>query len=58
MNRKSLSAVQHQLGQSVEMVDIALPILFNRLPGLRMAEQPAYGDVYHFHGLTKLMLNR
>ena len=37
---------------------IALPILFNRLSGLRMAELPAYGDVYHFHGLTKLMLDR
>ena len=39
-------------------LQIALPILFNRLPRLRIAEPPAYGDVYHFHGLTKLILNR
>ena len=39
-------------------LQIALPILFNRLPKLRLTEPPAYGDVYHFHGLTKLMLNR
>ncbi len=39
-------------------LQIALPILFNRLPGLHIAEPPAYGDVYHFHGLTKLMLDR
>jgi cytochrome P450 len=37
-------------------LQIALPILFNRLPGLRIAEQPAFGDVYHFHGLSRLML--
>lgn len=39
-------------------LQIALPILFNRLPGLRIADVPSYSDVYHFHGLTKLMLNR
>ena len=39
-------------------LQIALPILFNRLPRLRIAEPSAYGDVYHFHGLTKLILNR
>ena len=39
-------------------LQIALPILFNRLPGLHICEPPAYGDVYHFHGLTKLLLNR
>ena len=39
-------------------LQIALPILFNRLPGLRIVQPPAYGDVYHFHGLTKLLLNR
>ena len=35
----------------------ALPILFNRLPTLRLAEAPLYGDVYHFHGLKSLMVD-
>ena len=39
-------------------LQIALPILFQRLPNLRIAAPPAYGDVYHFHGLTALMLDR
>ncbi len=34
----------------------ALPILFERLPGLRLTEPPAYADVYHFHGLKRLMV--
>ena len=34
----------------------ALPILFDRLPGLELVGKPAYGDVYHFHGLTRLMV--
>jgi unspecific monooxygenase len=34
----------------------ALPILFNRLPGLKLVGKPQYGDVYHFHGLTQLMV--
>ena len=34
----------------------ALPILFDRLPGLRLAAAPAYGNVYHFHGLERLMV--
>jgi cytochrome P450 len=34
----------------------ALPILFDRLPGLRLAAPPEYGNVYHFHGLTRLMV--
>lgn len=32
----------------------ALPILFERLPGLKLAAKPRHGDVYHFHGLTAL----
>jgi cytochrome P450 len=32
----------------------ALPILFARLPGLRIAEPPRYRDAYHFHGLEAL----
>jgi cytochrome P450 len=35
---------------------LALPILFGRLPGLRLAEPPAYADRYHFHGLAALRL--
>jgi len=37
-------------------LNIALPILFQRLPNLRMLEAPEYADVYHFHGLKTLML--
>ncbi|MCF8511836.1 MAG: cytochrome P450 [Rhodobacteraceae bacterium] len=36
----------------------ALPILFARLPGLKLVGRPDYGDVYHFHGLTRLMVRR
>lgn len=36
----------------------ALPILFERLPGLHLAEPPRYGDIYHFHGLKRLMVRR
>jgi cytochrome P450 len=35
-------------------LQVALPILFARLPGLRLAEQPRYRDAYHFHGLESL----
>ncbi|WP_113888931.1 cytochrome P450 [Roseiarcus fermentans] len=33
---------------------IALPILFERLPGLRLAERPRCRDAYHFRGLEAL----
>jgi cytochrome P450 len=33
---------------------VALPRLFERLPGLRLAETPRYRDTYHFHGLEAL----
>jgi cytochrome P450 len=39
----------------LEMVT-ALPILFDRLPGLKLVGKPEYGNVYHFHGLTQLMV--
>lgn len=39
-------------------LQIALPILFARLPGLRLAAPPRYKDVYHFHGLEALRLTR
>jgi cytochrome P450 len=37
-------------------LQIALPILFQRLPRLRLVETPQYADVYHFHGLRTLMV--
>jgi unspecific monooxygenase len=37
-------------------LNTALPILFRRLPGLRIAEPPRVKDVYHFHGLERLDL--
>jgi cytochrome P450 len=33
---------------------VALPILFARLPGLRLAKPPKYRDAFHFHGLEAL----
>ena len=33
---------------------VALEVLFQRLPNLRLAETPKYKDVYHFHGLEAL----
>ena len=35
---------------------VALPILFHRMPGLKIAEPPRYANLYHFHGLERLML--
>jgi cytochrome P450 len=35
-------------------MQIALPILFQRYPGLTLAETPRYADIYHFHGLEAL----
>ncbi|MCW3780854.1 cytochrome P450 [Defluviimonas salinarum] len=32
----------------------ALPILFDRLPGLAIAAPPRYADLYHFRGLERL----
>jgi unspecific monooxygenase len=34
----------------------ALPALFAARPGLRLAEPPAYADIYHFHGLERLIV--
>ena len=33
-----------------------LPILFDRLPGIRRRSEPVVKDVYHFHGLERLDL--
>lgn len=35
---------------------IGLRRLWERCPGLRLAGTPRYGDVYHFHGLERLMV--
>ena len=34
---------------------IGLRVLFDRCPSLKLAQPPRYGDVYHFHGLERLM---
>ncbi|WP_417523941.1 cytochrome P450 [Marinovum sp.] len=39
-------------------LQIALRVLFERLPGLGIAEPPVYANLYHFHGLRNLMLTR
>lgn len=37
-------------------LQIALPVLFNRCPGLEITEQPRYANLYHFHGLERLVV--
>lgn len=37
-------------------LNVVLPILFERLPGLRIEKTPSVKDVYHFHGLDRLDL--
>lgn len=37
-------------------MQVSLPILFKRLPGLRLKKAPRYRDAYHFHGLERLDL--
>ncbi len=37
---------------------IALSTLFKRCPQLQLAARATYGDVYHFHGLERLMVRR
>lgn len=37
-------------------LNIVLPLLFQRLSGLRLAQTPVVKDVYHFHGLERLDL--
>ncbi len=37
-------------------LNLVLPILFRRLPGLKLKRTPEVKDVYHFHGLDKLEL--
>lgn len=35
---------------------IALDVLFERCPNLALSEPPLYADLYHFHGLARLMV--
>ena len=35
-------------------LQVALKVLFDRLPRLRLPEEPRYRDTYHFHGLETL----
>jgi unspecific monooxygenase len=37
----------------IEM-QVALKTLFERLPGLKLASEPQYKNIYHFHGLERL----
>ncbi len=36
-------------------MQIALPVLFQRLPTVRLYEVPEYSNTYHFHGLKQLL---
>ena len=38
-------------------MQIALPLLFDRLPKLQLAETPQYRNAYHFHGLESLRVS-
>jgi unspecific monooxygenase len=35
-------------------LQVAMSALFKRLPGMKLAGEPRYKDVYHFHGLERL----
>ena len=35
-------------------LQVSLPILFRRLPGMQLRGRPQYRDAYHFHGLSSL----
>ncbi|MDF1853843.1 cytochrome P450 [Pseudooceanicola sp.] len=37
-------------------LQVALPILFERCPKLRIADAPHYANLYHFHGLERLQV--
>jgi unspecific monooxygenase len=38
-------------------LQVALPVLFARLPGLHLAAPPRYRNTWHFHGLEALMVD-
>lgn len=35
-------------------LQVAMKTLFDRLPGLKLATEPQYKNIYHFHGLERL----
>ncbi|KQW76848.1 cytochrome [Devosia sp. Root413D1] len=35
-------------------LQVAMQTLFDRLPGLKLATEPQYKNIYHFHGLERL----
>ena len=37
---------------------VALQVLFERCPNLKLTAQPHYADVFHFHGLKALLVHR
>lgn len=37
-------------------LQVSLKMLFERLPGLKLASEPQYRDSWHFHGLERLMV--
>lgn len=39
-------------------LEVAIKSLLNAELNLRLVEQPVYADTYHFHGLTRLMVER
>ena len=39
-------------------LQIAMPILFERFPDLHLVEAPRYADIYHFHGLERLLVSQ
>jgi len=38
-------------------LQVAFSELFRRLPKLRLSDEPRYSNVYHFHGLERLMVS-
>ncbi len=38
-------------------LQVALSVLFKRLPNLRLAQTPQYANGYHFHGLEQLLVH-
>ncbi|WP_194094909.1 cytochrome P450 [Marivivens aquimaris] len=37
---------------------VAMGVLFDRLPALKLAGEPQYANVFHFHGLDSLMVTK
>ncbi|HFC12605.1 MAG TPA: cytochrome P450 [Anaerolineae bacterium] len=50
--------IHYCLGAPLARLELqtALPILLERLPNLRLADQPQFSNSYHFHGLEALQI--